>query len=166
MSYTSTIAYPDYNAVIPRIDVATGGSISWNDSSFDHRPRRISMSMFILRERDRLFTVGGFLKRIDHLIYHDVLVSGAAACRISPLGLRRYPLRCLHSVTTYVNDAYRSRTGAWNWIGNPLLYLPKPLRRAGPQCELLTQSFGVREYPYTDTRQVGRAADLCRHVLH
>ena len=158
MSYTSTIAYPDYNAVIPRIDVATGGSISWNDSQL--RPstsQNFDVYVSFYANEIGLFTVGGFLKRIDHLIYPwTFFVSGAAALPYFPPGLATGPPSGVYSVTTYVNDPFRVENWGMelDWQTH-FWYLPKPFDGLVLNVNY-THIFSEAEYPYTDTRRVGR----------
>ena len=70
LSYTNTLAYPDYNAIIPRIDVSQTGNLYYNN--YDLVPSRSTnydLNFSIFDNTIGLLTIGGFLKQINNLIY-------------------------------------------------------------------------------------------------
>lgn len=111
LSYSSTLAYPDYNAITPRIDVASGGNISWNNTNLvPSRSKNYDAYLSFYDNTIGLFTVGGFLKQIDNLIY-------TYSFGVSDTGLLQYyPQRFVQGVnasglsgviTSFVNNPYR-----------------------------------------------------------
>ncbi len=158
LSYTNTISYPDYNAIIPRIDVSTIGEIGWNN--YELKPSRSTNYDIYLSFYDNtigLFTVGGFLKQIDNLIYPwTFYVSGANARKYYPPSLVTSTPSGTYNVNTYVNDPYRVKD--WgielDWQTH-FWYLPGVLSGLVLNVNY-THVSSDAEYPYTDARKVGR----------
>jgi outer membrane receptor protein involved in Fe transport len=109
LSYTNTLAYPDYNAIVPRIDISTGGAIAWNNYRLvPSRSTNYDLYLSFYENTIGLFTAGGFLKRIKDLIYPWTLyVSGAGALPYFPPFYSTTAPSGTYSVATYVNDSYR-----------------------------------------------------------
>ncbi len=158
VSYTNTLSYPDYNAIIPRIDVATS-SIAWNN--FDLNPSRATnydLYLSFYSNYVGLFTIGGFLKEIKDLIYPwTFYVSGAEALRYFPPSLigSSNP-RSNYRVDTYVNNSFLVKN--WgievDWQTH-FWYLPGFL--SGFVLNInYTHIFSEAEYPYTIIRSTGR----------
>lgn len=158
LSYTNTLSYPDFNAIVPRIDVSTGGAISWNN--YELKPSRSTNYDVYLSFYDNsigLFTIGGFLKRIDDLIYPwTFYVNRDEALQYYPPGLPHGPLTGNYSVSTYVNNTNRIddyglevdwQTHFW--------YLPHPLEGLVLNVNY-THIFSKATYPYTYVNRVGR----------
>jgi len=158
VSYTNTFAYPDYNAIVPRIDVA-GGSIAWNN--FQLVPSRSTNYDAYLSFYDNsigLLTVGGFLKQIDNLIYAwSFYVSGSAALPYFPQGLvGGSSPQGVYNITTFVNNPYRIKDYGLeaDWQTH-FWYLPQPFDGLVLNVNY-THVFSKAQYPYTDTRREGR----------
>ena len=69
-AYSNTISYPDFNAIIPRIDASTGAYVRWNN--FRLKPsqsKNYDLYFTFYENKIGLFTVGGFIKKIHDLIY-------------------------------------------------------------------------------------------------
>ncbi|MGB2867388.1 MAG: TonB-dependent receptor [Bacteroidota bacterium] len=151
MSYSNTVSYPDYVAIVPRIDVSTSGSISWNNS--DLVPSRSSNYDAYLSFYDNsigLFTAGGFLKQIDNLIYPwTFYVSGSNALKYFPPGLAGSPPSGTYSVSTYVNDPYRIDLWGleFDWQTH-FWYLPHPFEGLVLNVNY-THTFSKAQYPQT-----------------
>jgi TonB-dependent receptor len=159
LSYTNTLAYPDYNAIVPRIDVSTGGSIAWNNYKLiPSRSRNYDVYFSFYGNTVGLFTIGGFLKHIDNLIYSwSFYKSGADALPYYPPGLtgNQNP-QGVYNITTFVNDPYRIKDYGLEleWQTH-FWYLPHPLNGLVFNVNY-THVFSKAQYPYTDTRRVGR----------
>ncbi len=70
LAYTNTLSLPDYNAIVPRIDASLGGTLAWNNTQLrPTRSRNFDAYASFYDNSIGLFTVGGFLKRIDDLIF-------------------------------------------------------------------------------------------------
>ena len=159
LSYTNTISYPDYNAIIPKIDVSTTSTISWNN--YDLKPSRSTNYDIYLSFYDNtigLFTVGGFLKQIDNLIYPwTFYVSGANALKYYPPSLAASTPTGTYGVSTFVNDPFRVED--WgielDWQTH-FWYLPGVLSGLVLNVNYTHVSSNA-EYPYTDARKVGRS---------
>ncbi len=159
LSYTNTLAYPDYNAIVPRIDVSTGSAISWNN--FQLVPSRSTNYDAYLSFYDNsigLFTIGGFYKQIDNLIYSwSFYVSGAAALQYYPPSLTGTSTpQGVYNVATYVNNPYRIKDYGMecDWQTH-FWYLPRPFDGLVLNVNY-THVFSRAQYPYTDTRKEGR----------
>jgi len=69
LAYTNTLAYPDYSAITPRIDLGFT-SVTWNN--FALTPSRSANYDLVVAVHDNgigLLSVDGFYKRIDNLIF-------------------------------------------------------------------------------------------------
>ncbi len=71
LSYTSTLAYPDFTSIIPKIDLfPSNRSVAWNN--FGLQPvhsQNYNLQLSFYNNEIGLLTVGGFLKRIDDMIF-------------------------------------------------------------------------------------------------
>ncbi|HTY10559.1 MAG TPA: TonB-dependent receptor [Bacteroidota bacterium] len=157
-SYTNTLAYPDYNAIIPRIDIATGGAISWNN--YQLSPSRSTNYDGYLSFYDNsigLFTVGGFIKQIDNLIYAwNFYASGASALQYYPPFLSTSAPNGEYDIATYVNDPYRINNYGLelDWQTH-FWYLPHPFDGLVMNVNF-THIYSKAKYPYTLVEKVGR----------
>ena len=107
LSYTNTLAYPDYNAIVPRIDVGAG-AIAWNNYALNPtRSANFDASVSFYDNSIGLFTIGGFWKQIRNLIYSWTFsVSGANALKYFPPSLLNGSVpAATYPVSSYVNDA-------------------------------------------------------------
>ncbi|HTY39445.1 MAG TPA: TonB-dependent receptor [Bacteroidota bacterium] len=159
LSYTNTLAYPDYNAIIPRIDVSVGSAIAWNN--FRLVPSRSTNYDAYLSFYDNsigLLTVGGFLKQIDNLIYSwSFYVSGASALPYYPPSLVSGATpQGVYNVTTFVNNPYQVKDYGLevDWQTH-FWYLPRPFDGLVLNVNY-THVFSKAQYPYTDARKEGR----------
>lgn len=151
LSYTNTIAYPDYNAIIPRIDVAQS-SVSWNNYQLvPSRSKNYDAYVSVYNNDIGLFTVGGFLKQIDDLVYGwTFYVSGAKALAYYPPSITAPGIPPGNpSITTYKNNPYRVNN--WgielDWQTH-FWYLPSPLNGLVLNANY-THIFSKAQYPFT-----------------
>ncbi len=158
LSYTNTLSYPDYNAIIPRIDVATS-SIAWNN--FELKPSRSTnydLYISFYSNSIGLFTIGGFMKEITDLIYPwSFYVSGADALKYFPPSLigSSNP-RSNYRVDTYVNNSFLVKNWGLelDWQTH-FWYLPGFLSGLVLNVNY-THIFSEAEYPYTIIKSTGR----------
>jgi TonB-dependent receptor len=152
LSYTNTLAYPDFSAIIPRTDVGNG-TIYWNDYKLlPSRSANYDVYLSFYDNTIGLFTVGGFLKQIENLIYPwNFYISKTADI------LKYYPYSFLnpssppkgtYQVTTYVNDTYKIKDYGMelDWQTH-FWYLPGPLSGLVFNVNY-THIFSKAEYPY------------------
>jgi TonB-dependent receptor len=150
LSYTSTLAYPDYNSMIPRIDVATA-SIAYNNYELvPSRSRNYDVSVSVYDNTIGLFTAGAFLKQIDDLIYPwTFFVSGAEALKYYPPGITPPGTPTgTYSISTFVNNEFTIDN--WgielDWQTH-FWYLPNPFKGLVFSVNF-THIFSEAEYPY------------------
>jgi TonB-dependent receptor len=158
LAYSQTLSYPDYNAIIPRIDVATS-SISYNNAELvPSLSNNFDAYVSFYDNSIGLFTVGGFLKRIDNFIYPwTFYASGSALARYYPSRyLGSSPPTGTYRVTSYVNDSYRIENWGieFDWQTH-FWYLPAPLSGIVLNVNF-THIFSKAEYPYVDVQSNGR----------
>ncbi len=157
LSYTNTLAYPDYNAIVPRIDVSTGGGIAWNNHQLvPSRSTNFDAYLSFYDNSVGLFTIGGFLKQIDDLIYPwSFYVSGNDAATYFPPGMGSSPSG-IYNISTFVNDPYR--VDDWglelDWQTH-FWYLPHPFDGLVLNVNY-THVFSRAQYPYTQIVKVDR----------
>ena len=70
MAYSNTISYPDFNTIIPRIDASTGANVRWNNYNLKpSQSNNYDLYFTFYENKIGLFTIGGFIKKINDLIY-------------------------------------------------------------------------------------------------
>ena len=154
LSFSNTLAYPDYTAITPRIDIA-GGSVSWNNTNLvPSRSRNYDAYLSFYDNNIGLLTVGGFLKQIDNLIYtYSFGVSDTAL-------LQYYPPRLAHeasgsasqlsgNISSFVNNPYRVDDYGMelDWQTH-FWYLPQPFNGLVLNTNY-THIFSNAKYPIT-----------------
>jgi TonB-dependent receptor len=151
LSYTNTLSYPDFNTIVPRIDVSTTGTILWNNYALNpSRSTNYDAYLSFYDNNIGLFTVGGFLKQIEDLIYPwTFYVNGNEALPYFPPGLAHGTPAGNYGISTYVNNSNRIddyglevdwQTHFW--------YLPHPLEGLVLNINY-THIFSKASYPYT-----------------
>ncbi len=151
LSYSSTLAYPDYNSIIPRIDLSSS-AIAWNNYQLSpSRSKNYDAYLSFYDNSIGLFTVGGFIKQIDDLIYAwSFYRSGAEALQYYPPGIAVAPSNALYNISTFVNDKYRvtNRGMELDWQTH-FWYLPHPFDGLVFNINY-THIFSSSTYPYTE----------------
>lgn len=157
LSYTQTLAYPDYNSIIPRIDVGPG-AINWNNYKLvPSRSTNYDLYLSFYENTIGLFTIGTFFKQIDDLIYPwTFYVSAAEAAKYFPPSLISSAPTGTYSVTTFVNDSYKINNYGieLDWQTH-FWYLPEPLSGLVFSANY-THIFSKAEYPYVYVYSTGR----------
>ncbi len=71
LSYTNTLAYPDFTSIIPTIDLFPNSrSVTWNNFALQPaHSHNYNVQLSFYNNAIGLLTVGGFLKRIDDMIF-------------------------------------------------------------------------------------------------
>lgn len=158
LSYTNTLAYPDYNAIIPKIDM-NGYSINWvNYKLLPSRSTNYDAYFSFYNNAIGLFTAGVFLKQIDNLIYPwSFYASGAEVVPYLPSSLiPQYNPNVTYNVSTFINDSYRVNDYGleFDWQTH-LWYLPAPFSGLVLGVNY-THIFSKAQYPYTYLVSTGR----------
>jgi TonB-dependent receptor len=157
LSYSNTISYPDYNSIVPRIDVPIGNSISYNNYALSPtRSTNYDAYASFYDNSIGLLTAGVFLKRIDDLIYPwNFYVSDSGAIPYYPPNLSATVPTGAYNVSTFVNDRYR--IDDWgvelDWQTH-FWYLPHPFDGLVLNVNY-THIFSKARYPYTDVQKIG-----------
>lgn len=158
LSYTNTLAYPDYNAIVPRIDVSTGTAISWNNFQLvPSRSRNYDAYLSFYTNSIGLLTAGGFLKQIDDLIYPwTFYVRGANAAEYFPPVIGAPTPTGTYQVSTFINDPNRAKIWGFefDWQTH-FWYLPQPFDGIVLNINY-THVYSEEQYPYTNVVRVGR----------
>jgi TonB-dependent receptor len=160
LSYTKTLSYPDFAAIIPRIDFdGNNGIVSWNN--FSLVPQRSTNYDAYLSFYDNsigLFTLGGFYKQIDDQIYSwSFYAAGADLQPYLPTSIMSGPPPTSpYVVNTFVNNAHRAKDYGVevDWQTH-FWYLPEPFSGLVFSVNY-THIFSEAEYPYTIIRRVNR----------
>ncbi|MHB8337064.1 MAG: TonB-dependent receptor [Ignavibacteriaceae bacterium] len=151
LSYSNTLAYPDYNSIIPKIDM-NGLSINWvNYKLIPSRSANYDAYFSFYNNTIGLFTAGAFLKQINNLIYPwSFYVSGANVQPYLPASLvTKYNPNGSYNITTFLNDSYRVNDYGLelDWQTH-LWYLPGMLSGFVLGVNY-THVFSRAQYPYT-----------------
>ena len=128
-AYSNTISYPDYNTIIPRIDVTTGGALSWNNYELKaSRSKNYDLYFSFYDKKIGLFTVGGFLKQIEDLIYAWSFSKAGLEAKPYYLTDREPAAQLNYNISTYVNNPFIVQDLGFeiDWQTH-FWYLPKPL---------------------------------------
>ena len=159
LSYSNTLAYPDYQALIPRIDVGLNDQINYNN--YDMVPSRsynYDAYVSFYENTIGLFTIGGFLKQIDNLIYpYSFFVSNSDVLKYYPAQFINGPVTGNYQINTYVNDPYRVNDYGLelDWQTH-FWYLPGPLSSLVFSANY-THIFSKAEYPFQYVKTVNRS---------
>lgn len=158
LAYSRSLSYPDYNAIIPRVDVSTNAIACNNAALVPTESKNYDAYVSFYDNSIGLFTVGGFLKRIDNLIYPWTLyASGAALTHYYPSRyLGTTPPTGTYRVTTFVNNTHQIENWGFefDWQTH-FWYLPPPFSGLVLNVNY-THIFSRAEYPYVDAQSNGR----------
>jgi len=177
LSYSHTISYPDFNAIIPRIDASMGANVAWNNYKLKpSHSRNYDLYFSFFRNKLGLLTIGGFLKQIDNLIY---------PWRFSKPGLEAKPYyltnktpspQITYNISTFINNPYVINNWGmeFEWQTH-FWYLPNPLKGLVLSVNY-TKMHSKAEYPYVfagatsmsniDTSFTDRLIDQPNHILN
>ena len=130
LAYSNTISYPDFIAIIPRIDVSTGADLAWNNYQLVPSESKNYDIYFTFSENTvGLFTVGGFLKQIKNLIYPWRFSKPGIEAKPYFLTSREPSRRLTYNISTYINNPYVAENWGleFEWQTH-FWYLPDPLK--------------------------------------
>jgi TonB-dependent receptor len=143
-AYTNTLAYPDYRAIIPIIDVFSA-SANWNN--VDLKPARsqnYDFQISVYSNEIGLFAISPFLKRINDMVFSQ------SSYIIDPSkyeGLPDYTKG--FALTTYINNPNRVDVyGVESEWQTHFWWLPKPFDGLVMNVNY-THIFSGAKYPYT-----------------
>ncbi len=159
LSYTNTLSYPDYNAIIPRIDVGPT-TISWNNYKLvPTRSANYDAGVSFYDNSIGLLTIDGFWKRIDDLMYPWTfhLKTPAALSYFPPQEMQTAPSTPVtYAISTFINDsiAIDDYGLEFDWETH-FWYLPDPLSGLVLGVNY-THTFSKAEYPYETTKTINR----------
>jgi TonB-dependent receptor len=158
LSYTTTLAYPDYGSIIPRINLSSGSISYVNYKLVPSKSRNYDAYLSVYDNTLGLFTIGGFLKKIDNLIYSwSFYVSGDKVIPYLPTSLYpSYKRTGNYVIWTFVNNSYTIDNYGMevDWQTH-FWYLPGPLSGLVFNANY-THIFSKAEYPFTYTKKTGR----------
>lgn len=158
LSYSNTLAYPDYNSIIPRINMTSFGIQYVNYKLIPSTSKNYDIYLSFYNNSIGLITVGGFLKQIDNLIYPwTFYASGEDAKQYMPLSLiNNYNSKNNYQITTYVNNNNKINDyGLETDWQTHLWYLPEPFSGIVFSANY-THIFSKAKYPFTITKISGR----------
>ena len=148
-AYTTSLAYPDFNQAIPRIDVSSnsGHWAVWNNVALKPAySNNFDFQVAVYNNEVGLFAVSPFLKRIDDLIFsQSTFITDPSRYPGLPDFTKTFKL------DTYINNPHR--VDIWGieseWQTH-FWYLPGPL--SGLVLNInYTHIFSEATYPYTKT---------------
>ncbi len=177
LSYSTTLSYPDYRAIIPRIDVTTGAALAWNNYKLKPLHSRNYDIYFTVSDNTvGLLTLGGFLKQIDNLIYPWVFYKAGLEAKPYYLTNKNPAEHLTYRISTYINNPFTVNNYGleFDWQTH-FWYLPNPLK--GLVLDLnYTHIFSRAEYPYViagatsltniDTSFTDRLINQPDHILN
>ena len=162
LSYTNTLAYPDYSAIIPEINVnSTEANLTYNNYELvPSRSTNYDVFFSFYSNSIGLLTVGGFLKQIDNLIFQEqIYITPSNIYKYFPPGFISQATVPLTNpqVTTFVNDSDRATDYGleFDWETH-FWYLPHPFDGLVLGVNY-THVFSTEKYPYVGIPTTGRS---------
>ena len=149
-AYANTLAYPNFRAIIPIINVFTG-RVTWNNVDLKPiRSENFDLQLSVYNNELGLFTFGGFLKYIDDFVFFQ---SGYINDPADYAGLKpkEYPNLNTkgYSIGAYYNNPHQ--VDLWgiesDWQTH-FWYLPGPLSGLVLNVNY-THTFSEAKYPHT-----------------
>jgi len=149
LAYSNTISYPDFNAIIPRIDVTTGAALAWNN--YKLRPsysKNYDVYFTFSGNIIGLFTVGGFLKQIDDLIYPWTFSKAGLEAKPYYLTNKNPAAHLNYNISTFINNPFVIDNWGleFDWQTH-FWYLPNPFNGLVLNANY-THVYSKAEYPY------------------
>ncbi len=145
-AYTNTLSYPDYSSIVPRIDIFAS-SVTWNNQLLrPSRSQNYDLGLSMYNNSVGLFTVDGFLKQIDNMIFNqgNIYITDPAVYGLPPDTKGA-------SLSTDINDPYRVNVlGAELDWQTHFWYLPGFLNSLVLNVNY-THIFSGAKYPYVIT---------------
>lgn len=159
LSYTNTLAYPDFQTIVPRINVSVLNSIDYNNADLvPSRSKNYDLYFSFYDNSIGLLTAGAFLKKIDNLIYYwSFNVFGTKAQKYYPYSASETAnSKTQYSVNTYLNNSYVVNNYGMelDWQTH-FWYLPEPLSGLVFSVNY-THIFSKAKYPYETSSTNGR----------
>ncbi len=177
LSYSTTLSYPDYRAIIPRIDVTTGAALAWNNYKLKPLHSRNYDAYFTFSNNTiGLLTIGGFLKQIDNLIYPWVFYKAGLDAKPYYLTNKNPAEHLTYRISTYINNPFTVNNYGieFDWQTH-FWYLPNPLKGLVLDVNY-THIFSRAQYPYViagatsltniDTSFTDRLINQPDHILN
>jgi len=156
-AYTNTLAYPNFRAITPIIDVYSG-SLDWNNVNLKPiRSENFDLQLSVYNNEMGLFTFGGFLKRIDDFVFYQETYVNDPTDYEGLHNVPQYPNLNVkgYRVYTYFNNP--NRVDLWgietDWQTH-FWYLPDPLSSLVLNINY-THVFSKAKYPYTIVGNTG-----------
>ncbi len=149
LAYSNTISYPDFNTIIPRIDATTGADLTWNN--YKLKPsysKNYDVYFTFSGNTIGLFTIGGFLKQIDDLIYPWRFSKAGLEAKPYYLTNKNPAAHLNYNISTYINNPFVIDNWGleFDWQTH-FWYLPKPLNGFVLNANY-THVYSKAEYPY------------------
>lgn len=151
LAYSNTISYPDFGALIPVLEIYSG-SVVWNNYALKPgRSQNFDAQASVFENSVGLFSVGGFLKRIDDLMFW---MSTSITDPLKYPGLPNDPK--LKGYTLYTAFNNPNRVDVWGveaeWQTH-FWYLPDPFKGLVLNVNY-THTFSQAKYPQLQTVQL------------
>lgn len=157
LSYTNTLAYPDFSAIVPKIDMS-GNSIGWNNFALvPAHSRNYDAYLSFHSNTIGLFTAGAFLKRITNMSYPWMFfVKGQDALQYLPTNIANFNPNATYKIYTTKNNPYGNRVYGLelSWQTH-FWYLPGPLSGLVLGVNY-THNKSKAKYPYVYSVSTGR----------
>jgi TonB-dependent receptor len=149
LAYSNTISYPDFNVIIPRIDVTTGAALAWHN--YKLKPsfsKNYDVYFTFSGNTIGLFTVGGFLKQIDNLIYPWTFSKAGLEAKPYYLTNKNPAAHLNYNISTFINNPFVIDDWGleFDWQTH-FWYLPNPFKGLVLNANY-THVYSKAEYPY------------------
>ncbi|MCA9733481.1 TonB-dependent receptor [candidate division KSB1 bacterium] len=149
LAWSNTVSYPDFNAILPRIDATASPALAWNNYKLDPiESKNYDVYFSVSENKVGLFTVGGFLKKIKNVIYPWTFSVPGREAEPYYLPGKRPNTRWVYTISTYINNPYVIDNWGleFDWQTH-FWYLPDPLKGLVLNVNY-THVYSEAEYPY------------------
>ena len=149
LAYSKTLAYPDFTAIIPRIDAYGSPVIEWNNTDLvPTQSENYDINFSFSENTVGLLTLGAFLKRIRDVIYPWSFYVRGRDAQPYYLPEKKPNPRWRYNIRTYINNPFIIDN--WgieaDWQTH-FWYLPAPLNGLVLSVNY-THSFSRARYPF------------------
>jgi TonB-dependent receptor len=111
LAYSNSVSYPDFNAIIPRIDAYGSPFIEWNNSALKPiESENYDIYLSFSENYVGLLTIGGFYKNVKNLIYPWTFNVRGRDAQPYYLSDKKPNPRSRYNISTFVNNPFLAKT--------------------------------------------------------
>jgi len=157
-AYTTTLSYPDFSQITPLLNIASGNNptVTWHNYNLNPaHSQNYDLALSTYSNEIGLFTIGGFLKQIDGLIFGTGDMHPLKDWSAYPEVPKNIPNLAAYAIDYSINNPYRTNVwGAEAEWQTHFWYLPTPFNGLVLNVNY-THIFSRAKYPYSFLADTG-----------